>query len=281
MLDYCPMHIPYANKDCLDDSNDEELILGQRYGAESRCMRTTLVQGARPPISERPGCFERRCSSSGVLELYIDGAWHACPTQGGALSVPGYSGAVQCPVSTRFCCAGGCTYGDCFDNVCYCWQGYVGAACDSCHADAVALGCSASCQPQPCVTTLWSMWTACSPTTCKRTRSRTVTQPMACGGTACPALTQEETCATPQPCVPSLWTEWTTCSASCSPATRTRQRSVQSAATCGASSAACTPLMQSEPCGAPKVDCKSGEWSQWSTTCTQQCAGQGGVLIRT
>lgn len=103
--------------------------------------------------------------------------------------------------------------------------------------------------PVNCVVSEWSAWSTCTNGT--RTRTRTIVTPAANGGTACPALTETQSC---NDCVVSAWSEWS----ACTNGTRTRTRTIVTQPTNGG--AACPPLTETQSC----TDCVVSAWSAWS-----------------
>jgi hypothetical protein len=129
--------------------------------------------------------------------------------------------------------------------------------------------------PVHCVVTEWGEWNFCSKScgTGQREHTRSVTEGVAYGGTACPELTASEDCNTmecPVDCTVTLWSGWGDCSMSCGVGMQTRARSVTEAVAFGGTE--CPTLSQSQQCnthGCP-IDCRLSEWGMYglcSTTC--------------
>jgi hypothetical protein len=97
--------------------------------------------------------------------------------------------------------------------------------------------------PVNCVVSEWSAWSECVDGS--QTRTRTVITPASNGGTACPVLSESQSCEvapTPVNCVVSEWSAWSTCTNG----SQTRTRTVITPASNGGT--ACPVLTESRSC---------------------------------
>jgi len=152
-----------------------------------------------------------------------------------------------------------------------------------------ALTASQSCNSQPCPVNCqvsgWSTWSTCS-AKCGggvQTATRSVATPSAHGGSACPALVQQQLCNThacPVDCKVGAWSAWSTCSAQCGGGQQTATRTVVTPAAYGG--AACKRLAKTQNCNtfACPIDCVVSSWSSWST-CSKSCGGGSQTQVRT
>jgi len=98
--------------------------------------------------------------------------------------------------------------------------------------------CNMQSCPVNCAVTSWSAWSACSKTCGSglQVSTRSVVVYAAFGGTACPSLTQSQTCNT-QPCAincaVSGWSAWSACSAVCGGGVQTHTRTITQASAYG------------------------------------------------
>jgi hypothetical protein len=113
-------------------------------------------------------------------------------------------------------------------------------------------------KPVNCVVSEWSAWSQCIDSS--QSRTRTIITPALYGGTACPVLSETQSCAMPVNCVVSEWSDWS----ECVDGTQTRTRTVITPASNGGT--ACPVLSESQSCEvAPTpVNCVVSDWSAWS-----------------
>jgi len=137
--------------------------------------------------------------------------------------------------------------------------------------------------PVDCKLNDWGDWSECS-RSCdggQTTRSRSIkTQPKHRGNVCEAPLSQtkacgEKRCEQPVDGVFGNWAEWSKCSVSCGGGQQDRTRSIATPASGGGLgvSGALTDVRgcNAEPCG-KHLDCKWGEWVQWSA-CSKSCNG--------
>merc|ERR1719300_1584747 len=126
---------------------------------------------------------------------------------------------------------------------------YGGTACPSNLKET--RNCNTQCCPVSCTVSAFG-----SPNTCSKTcgggtqrKMRSITRSAQCGGTACPALFEDQACneqSCPVDCVVGAFGAWGDCSATCSGGKQTRTRSVTTAAAHGG--AACPALEEEQEC---------------------------------
>ena len=146
--------------------------------------------------------------------------------------------------------------------------------------------------PVDCDLSDWSQWTQCIPKkgTCgagSKTRSRKIITPAQHEGKECGKLIETKDCNdTPCPldCQVSDWGEWTSCvpaNSKCGKGSQSRTRSVTRAALHSGNE--CPKLIEQEECnsGVCPVDCKIGDWSQWSECVPDSGACGSGKMTRT
>jgi hypothetical protein len=124
--------------------------------------------------------------------------------------------------------------------------------------------------PVNCIVTDWSGWSGCI--NGQRSRNRSVNTYAANGGTACPNLTETETCAMPVNCEVGEWSEWS----ACANGQQSRSRNVNKYGANGGS--ACPNLTESRSCAMP-VNCQVGGWSGWSGCANGQQSRTRGVTV--
>jgi hypothetical protein len=133
----------------------------------------------------------------------------------------------------------------------------------------------------PCQVSDWSEWSICQRGRVLRFRSIEV-DPVN-GGALCPALKDEQSCATPAPaptppvdCEVTQWTPWSVCSEPCGSGVRMRFRQMTTAPQNGGSG--CPSLRELNNCNQHKCvrDCQF-TWDKWGA-CTESCGS--GVQLR-
>lgn len=92
---------------------DMSSFAGQDQCATCRCMSSSLVQltsGVNPTFPKYGLCYRTNCFREDYLQIAVRGVvskdtvnWYKCPPTGGKLYIPGYTGALHCPVATEFC----------------------------------------------------------------------------------------------------------------------------------------------------------------------------------
>lgn len=138
--------------------------------------------------------------------------------------------------------------------------------------------------PIHCSVSSWSAFTTCSKTCGKGThsRARSVVAHAQHGGFLCPQLTESANCneqSCPVDCVLTGFSSWGSCTKSCGSGTQIRTRNVFRAAqfggvACGALKGTCTCNDQACP-----VDCRVGEWGEWSQ-CSKTCGSGSQTRLR-
>ena len=88
------------------------------FGGQSRCPSCRCMQSSLMALSSLsvntafPSyglCYRTNCATYNYLQVGIKGQfdgktyWYPCPTAGGKFYVPGFSGALTCPVASTFC----------------------------------------------------------------------------------------------------------------------------------------------------------------------------------
>ncbi|OQR94138.1 leishmanolysin-like peptidase, metalloprotease family M08, partial [Thraustotheca clavata] len=123
--DYCPMVTGYLNGDCAFTVNLLNLPsttispLGEMYGSQSKCVMTTLRQTNMRGYSvsgRYSGCYPMSCNKTTMPPtIVISVAQSAtiavpvtCTAKGQVVSVPGFTGTLQCPDPAAVC-GRGCT----------------------------------------------------------------------------------------------------------------------------------------------------------------------------
>jgi hypothetical protein len=140
--DNCPYIEAYSNKDCQNPADSSTALLSsENYGPGSMCFSGTLTPyNVLRPVSAY--CFQYQCLalSNGGFELKIElGSLSATCKSGGAVSVKGYHGVIDCPNPNTFCneigkkyCKRGCMgKGVCNQStgVCACEKGWGSTDC--------------------------------------------------------------------------------------------------------------------------------------------------------
>eukprot|EP00003_Mantamonas_plastica_P011023 TRINITY_DN2059_c0_g1_i8.p1 TRINITY_DN2059_c0_g1~~TRINITY_DN2059_c0_g1_i8.p1 ORF type:complete len:801 (+),score=209.40 TRINITY_DN2059_c0_g1_i8:427-2829(+) len=99
---------PYSNGFCDDTSNSASELSGELLCPTCKCMDSTLRTKQWPSTTNKlASCYNTTCvqqsDNSKVLMIKSQLSWVECPTAGGELTVPGYSGAISCPAATEYC----------------------------------------------------------------------------------------------------------------------------------------------------------------------------------
>lgn len=158
-----------------------------------------------------------------------------------------------------------------------------GTPCDGDTAEE--LPCNTQSCPVDCQWDEWSSWTPCSKS-CEGgviQRFRDVVEPGRDGGSSCVGdAEQEAPCeasSCPVDCVITDWSEWSACSTSCDGGVIVRFRAVQVEPAFGGLQCP-QNLTESYECSAAPcpVDCKLGDWRDWSP-CSTSCGH--GQRVRT
>jgi competence ComEA-like helix-hairpin-helix protein len=140
--------------------------------------------------------------------------------------------------------------------------------------------CNAGSCPIHCEVTKYSQWSDCTKT-CGggvRTRTRKITTMGRVTGRVCPALKEEEECASkecPVDCTMTAWSSWTPCDRNCGGGEQTRTRATSVGNKYGG-----------VPCGTPAqmrrcntqvcaADCQLSSWGAWLPAggCSKPCGG--------
>ena len=125
-IDFCPIVKPYTNGDCRDPTT---VLLSQDYGEEAgydaRCVSGTYSKSGN--TMEHVGCHKVSCSGT-TATVTIGGIQVVCPSDGGDVTVTGFSGVVHCPPNAALCatvpCVNDCKgLGYCSNSVCVCDDG--------------------------------------------------------------------------------------------------------------------------------------------------------------
>jgi hypothetical protein len=151
-----------------------------------------------------------------------------------------------------------------------------GAQCSGNAVETMPCGAWTPCADN-CQVGVWSAWSTCDATcgNATRQRSRPLISPATGGGTACPPLSEQTSCALPccpTSCVWNNWGAWSSCSLTCGSGVRSRTRTIAQEATCGGAGCSSEEQLQSSACsnGDCPVNCVVGIWTAWSA-CSQTC----------
>jgi len=142
--DNCPMPHAEYDYDCRNPQAREiaELLPElQVFGpnAGSKCFMGDVVNQGRRANQQSTYCLNYKCNGTGAsttLDIIVGKSVAKC-TQKGKVTVPGFSGSMDCPDPLAFCsvvdeksCPRGCTgRGKCVDGKCQCNQGFKGFDC--------------------------------------------------------------------------------------------------------------------------------------------------------
>jgi hypothetical protein len=142
--DFCPYYQPYSNGDCTDTANTagssgNDGVYGVKFGSDSRCMLSTLIQNGWSATPPGTGCFKHECTADKKVVIIVtlrddSGTVRLeCATDGETKTVSGYRGEITCPPAAVLCdnlCPNQCTgRGRCEDGVCGCIGGWGGDDC--------------------------------------------------------------------------------------------------------------------------------------------------------
>ena len=97
--------------DCATESPGNQYYAGTSDGENSRCFMSNLKSNDFPTINigTGPSCYATSCTTAGVLQIIVKRNGGAtvgtfdCPQEGGALTVRGYSGTIDCPPAADIC----------------------------------------------------------------------------------------------------------------------------------------------------------------------------------
>jgi hypothetical protein len=92
-------------------SDELELFGGQTHGENARCFQSTLREIGSIKSLEYANyglCYISNCYRSDYLQVGIRErgggiTWYGCPTNGGSLYLPGFTGSLTCPKAEEFC----------------------------------------------------------------------------------------------------------------------------------------------------------------------------------
>jgi len=92
---------------------DMETFGGQARCPECRCLTSSLMEltkGYNPQQPEYGLCYRMNCYRPDYLQVAVRSAistdasfWYSCPTAGGKLYIPGFTGTIVCPPAEEFC----------------------------------------------------------------------------------------------------------------------------------------------------------------------------------
>ena len=91
---------------------DTTTVGGQSRCPSCRCFISSLQElnrGVNPEFPSYGLCYRKNCYRKDYLQIALLSAystqsyWYKCPTQGGQLWIPGYTGAFTCPPAEEFC----------------------------------------------------------------------------------------------------------------------------------------------------------------------------------
>jgi len=131
--DGCPYYVQYSGRDC-QNPNSSPLFSGETFGNQSFCFEGTFNK------NNNFFCLKQTCQRIGSqYQITVDvGTEQVVCKSTGSITVPNYSGTIDCPDPNTFCstigvsyCARGCMgRGVCKDNgICECYPGYYGQGC--------------------------------------------------------------------------------------------------------------------------------------------------------
>jgi len=139
--DGCRFVVPQTEYDCENPSGvyytpfSSKQVYGRGKG--SKCFSGNLSTSGT--VAQTTYCFKFNCVGTGLstsLEVMFGATKLVCLAKGD-LTVPGYSGHINCPDPLHFCqttgkayCPRGCSgRGNCVNNVCVCNAGFSGIDC--------------------------------------------------------------------------------------------------------------------------------------------------------
>jgi len=150
LADYCPVMDFDGRSDCRSaEYIPPTVALGESWGCKTcRCFLSSLrdVASVFVRTDDNAGCYQYNCTypNDGPALMYMttrrmDGSAVRveCPRGGGPVSVPGFSGELNCPPAEEMCpygnfngCPNVCSHhGYCQSGTCVCYQGYKGPDC--------------------------------------------------------------------------------------------------------------------------------------------------------
>eukprot|EP00501_MAST-03F_sp_TOSAG23-6_P000289 GSMAST32.ASY1.ANO1.296.1 assembled CDS len=92
-------------------STDIEKFGGQSHCKNCRCFQSSLVELGSPKFSPTIAsyglCYAMNCFTPTYLQVMIRNrfgkAWYQCPSGGGKIFIPGFTGSFMCPIPKQFC----------------------------------------------------------------------------------------------------------------------------------------------------------------------------------
>lgn len=208
------------------------------------CIRTVSTKDTPVDCVMNPGWSQGVCNPPVGVAPQSCG-WAGTRTDTRTVQIPAYNGGSKCPVLSQVesclgpvcpvpCEVSAWSYGICepgtpAPTVACGWNGTKigtrtvttpasdgGAACPALTRTIV---CSAPACPQDCLVGDWSEYSACDATVCGTTGNQTsvrlIDRQAKSGGTACPTLTQRNSCNAPAcatDCHVGEWSDWSQCS---------------------------------------------------------------------
>jgi hypothetical protein len=111
----CPIATPYSNGHCASVDVSKRVSAdeasGTSPGDNSRCFASNLMKEGWSTSAPRgqlkqANCYQMQCLESGSLQILVGVQGEVpvdCPVEGGDVTVPGYTGVVQCPPYPELC----------------------------------------------------------------------------------------------------------------------------------------------------------------------------------